>query len=80
MWDAHCGGFSCCGKQTLGVRASATAAPGLWSTGLIVVAHGLSSPVVCGISRNGPGLEPVSPALADRCFSTEPPGSPQSPF
>ena len=25
-----------------------------------------------------PGMEPVSPALAGRCFSTEPPGKPRS--
>ena len=31
---SHCGGFSCCGAQALGVRAS------------VVVAHGLSS---CGM-------------------------------
>ena len=33
----HCGGFSCCGAQALGVRAS------------VVVAHGLSCFVACGI-------------------------------
>ena len=26
----------------------------------------------------GPGIEPVSPALADRFFTTEPPGKPLS--
>ena len=33
VWASHCGGFSCCGAQALGARAS------------VVVAHGLSS---CG--------------------------------
>ena len=34
---SHCGGFSCCGAQALGVRAS------------VVVAHGLSCSTACGI-------------------------------
>ena len=67
---SHCGGFSCCGAQALGGRASA------------VVAHGPSS---CGewaqLLRGmwdlpGPGLEPVSPALAGGFLTTAPPGKP----
>ena len=34
---SHCGGFSCCGAQALGVRAS------------VVVAHGLRCSAACGI-------------------------------
>ena len=32
-----------------GVLASVTGAPGRWSAGSVVVAHGLSCPVACGI-------------------------------
>ena len=61
---SHCGGFSCCGAWALGVRASVVVAHGLQqllhmgsvvvarglqSTGSVVVAHGLSCSVVCGI-------------------------------
>ena len=57
-WAPHCGGFSCCRAWALGEWAS------------IVVARGLSS---CGARAQplrdmwdlpGPGLKPVSPALA----------------
>ena len=41
----HCSGFSCCGAQTLGARAS------------VVVAHGLSCSVACGIFPDQ-GLNP----------------------
>ena len=54
---------------------SIIAAPGLWSTGSIVVAHGLSCPAACGIFPDQ-GSNPVSPALADRFFTAEPPGKP----
>ena len=49
LWVSHCSGFYCCGAQTLGHKASVVAAPGLESTGLIVVAHGLSCSTICGI-------------------------------
>ena len=42
------GGFSRCGAQALGSTGSVAAAPGLWSTGSIVV-HRLSRCVVCRI-------------------------------
>ena len=60
---SHCGGFSCCDA-----RAS------------IVVVRGLSS---CGAGAQlfcsmwdlpGPGLKPMSPALAGRFLTTAPPG------
>ena len=65
-----CGGFSCCGAWALGAWAS------------VVVAHGLSS---CGAWAQllhgmwdlpGPGLKPVSPALAGGFLTTAPPGKP----
>ena len=46
---SHCGGFSSCRARALGAPASVVAANGLCSTGLIVVAHGLSCCTVCGI-------------------------------
>ena len=46
---SHCGGFPCCRAQALGTRASVVVARGLWSTGAVVVAHGLSCSATCGI-------------------------------
>ena len=46
---SHGGGFSRCGAQALGTQASAAVAPELWSTGSIVVVHGLSCPTAYGI-------------------------------
>ena len=37
------------------------------------MAHGLSCSVACG-NLPGPGMEPMSPALAGRFLSTVPPG------
>ena len=46
---SHCGGFSCCGAPALGVRVSAVEARRLQSAGSVVVAHGLSCSMACGI-------------------------------
>ena len=40
----------------------------------VVVAHGLSCPVTCGILVHWPGIKPVSPALEGGFFTTGPPG------
>ena len=65
---SHCSGFSCCGARALSVRAS------------VVVADRLSS---CGSRASllrstwdllGPGIEPVSPALAGGFLTTAPSG------
>ena len=67
-WASHCHGLSHCGARAPGVQAS------------VVVARGLSS---CGSRAQllrgmwdlpGPGLEPVSPALAGGFSTTAPPG------
>ena len=70
----------CCGARALGTLASVVAARGLSSCGLWALEHRLSS---CGARAYllhgmwdlpGPGLEPVSPALAGRFLTTAPPG------
>ena len=67
---SHCGGFYCCGARALGTRSS------------VVVANGLSSCsawayLLCGMwDLPGPGLEPMSPALAGRFLTSAPPGKP----
>jgi len=59
--------FSCCRAQALGSGTSVVAAPGLSScarTSLLRVVWNLPKP----------GIEPMSPTLAGRFFSTAPPG------
>ena len=77
---SHCGGFSCCGAQALGVRASVVVACGLSSCGSRALERRLSS---CGTQDQllrgmwdlpGPGLQPVSPARAGGLPTTVPPG------
>ena len=52
-----------------GMWTSLVGAPGLWCTGLVALRHVGSSPSQ---------IEPVSPALEDKFFTTEPPG--KTPF
>ena len=69
----------CCGARALGARASVVVARGLSSCGSWALERGLSS---CGARAlllrmwdlPGPGLEPVSPALAGGFLTTAPPG------
>ena len=77
---SHCSGFSHCGAWALGMRASVVVAHGLSSCGSQALDHRLSS---CGAQASllhgmwdlpGPGLEPVSPALAGGFLTTAPPG------
>ena len=79
---SHCDGFSCCGPQALGERASAVAARGLSNFGLQALERWCSS---CGTRAQlllgtwdllGPGIKPVSPAPAGRFLLTAPPGKP----
>ena len=53
-----------------GAQASAVVAPGLQSTGSVVVVHGLRCPAACGILV--PKL--TSPVLQDGFLTTGPPG------
>ena len=79
-WASHCGGFSCCGAWALGTWASIVVAHGLSSCGSQALEHRLSSCgawayLLCGTwDLPGPGLEPVSPALAGGFSTTMPPG------
>ena len=69
-WAFCCSGFCCCRAWALGAWAS------------VVVAHGLSScglwgQLLCGTQAlPGPGIEPVTPALAGRFLTTVPPRKP----
>ena len=74
MRASYCIGFSCSGAQALGKQASVVVARGsraqaqwLWHTGLV-------APQMWDFP--GPGLEPVSPALAGGFLATAPPGKP----
>ena len=69
-----------CGAQALGMWASVVVAHGLSSCGSRALEHRLSN---CGARAElprsmwdlpGPGLEPMSPALAGGYFTTAPPG------
>ena len=83
---SQCGDFSCCGARALGAQASVVVAHGLSSCGLQALEHRLSS---CGARASllcsmwdlpGPGLEPMSLALAGGFLTTVPPGKPRTFF
>ena len=63
-----------------GAQASVAVAHGLngWGSGALehrVSSWGAQASLLCGMwELPGPGIEPVSPALAGRFFSNEPPG------
>ena len=80
---SHCNGFSCCRAQTLGSAGFSSVARGLSSCGSRALEHSLNS---CGMWASllpgmwdllGSGIKPVSPALADGFFTTEPVGKPK---
>ena len=80
---SRCGGFSCCGAWALGAWASVVVAHGLSSCGSWALECRLSS---CGTRAQllrgmwdlpGPGIEPVSPALAGGYLTTALPGKSQ---
>ena len=83
---SHCSGFSCCRAQALGMRASVVAARGLSSCGSRALERRLSScgapaQLLCGMwDLPGPGLKPMSPALAGRFLITVPPGKSSNGF
>ena len=73
---------SLCGAWTLGMQASVVVACGLSSCSSRALEHRLSScgaraSLLCGMwDLPGPGLEPMSPALAGGFLTTAPPGKP----
>ena len=68
VWASHPSGFSCCGERALGCM-------GFSSWGSRILEHGLHCSAECG-DLHGSGIKPVSLALADGFFTTEPPGKP----
>ena len=66
-----CSGFSCCKARAAAAQASAAVACGLCSC------SSQAQQLLCSMrDLPGPGVEPVSPALAGGFFTTEPPGMP----
>ena len=63
---SHCSGFSCCGAWAPGLMGFSSCGTRAW---LLLGMWNLPRP----------GMEPVSPALADGFFTTEPPGKPPHP-
>ena len=61
-------------RGLLGAVASLAAAHGLQSLGSVVVVRGLRCSTARVILFPGPGIEPVSPTLADRLLTARPPG------
>ena len=49
VWASHCGGFSCCRAWALEHTGYRSCSSGLSSPGSVVVAHGLSCSMACGI-------------------------------
>ena len=84
----HCGGFSGCRAQALGVSACScsTLPQQLWSAGSRAFngcgtqaqelwLAGTRAWLLCGMwNLPGPGIEPMSPELAGRLLCTAPPG------
>ena len=69
---SHCGGFSCCGAWALGTQASVVAARGFSSGGACGLSScGAQAYLLCGMwDLPGPGIKPVSPALAGGLSTT----------
>ena len=52
-WASHCGGFSCCGTQALGMPATVVAARGLSCCGTRALGTRASVVAACGLSSCG---------------------------
>ena len=77
MQAPHCSGFSCCEAQALGH----TGVSGRGSQALEDSLHSCDTQTWLLSSMwdlPGSGIEPTSPALAGRLFTTEPPGRPDT--
>ena len=77
---SHCRVFSYSGAQAVGSQASVVVAHGLSSCDSRALEHRLNNCgswalLLCSMwNLPGPGIEPMSPALAGRLFTTELPG------
>ena len=76
---SHCGGFSCCAAGALGLSGfSSCCSWGLghkWNS--CVKSCGPWIQLLCGMwNHPRPRIEPMSPSLEGRFFTTEPPGKP----
>ena len=75
VWASLCGGFSCCRAQALG--HSDFSSCGSWALEHRLKSCGTQAYLFCGmwdLSRSR--IKLMSPALAGRFFTTEPPGKP----
>ena len=83
-WVSHCSGLSCCEAWAPGtwasvvkVRGLSSCSSGLHSTGSTVVVHRFTCTGLLGMwGLPGPGIKPVSAALAEGFFTPDPPGKP----
>ena len=74
-----CRGFSCCGAQALGYTGFRSC--GAWAQPLQLPGSRVQAWLLHSIQDPpGPRMESVSPALAGRFFTSEPPGKPKDWF
>ena len=79
---SRCSGFSCCRAWALGVQPSVVVAHrlsncGSWALECRLSSCGAWAQLLCGMwDLPGPGIKPVSPALAGGFLTTAPPGKP----
>ena len=74
---AHCTGFACCRAQAAG--RSRVRSCGVWALGRRFSSCGTQALLPPGVwDLPGPGIEPVSPALASKFLTADPPGKPQN--
>ena len=73
-WASHCSGFSCCRAWVLGCVGFRSYSSQVLEHRLIVVAHGLSFSLACGVFWIR--IEPMSPTLAGGSLPLSHQGSP----
>ena len=73
---SSCGAWApgCVGSVAVAHGVQSTRALSLRHASSVAVVRGLSCPAACGILVPQPGIEPTSPALEGRFFTTGPPG------
>ena len=82
LWASHWGGFSCSrawapGHVGFGGFSVWAQKFGPWAPEHRSSSRGSGPSLLCGTwGLLGPGIKPMSPALAGRFFTTEPPGKP----